>query len=689
MEEFQQRYIADALEILQDLEADLFRIEQNFDDPELIDHLFRLMHTLKGSAGMFGFAKTEQLTHHLEHVYDNIRDGTRKADSQIIDVSLKSIDLLKDLLVPGELLSPQNQERYDRLFSEVRQLSDAKELASGTMPEMASQTQTPQSVHLTYIGFHPRHDLFERGINLTIADELAELGQLHVFFSPSNIPKLDDFDSFKLYFQWDYFLYTTQSVDDIEDIFLFYDDSEYTIVELDSSNLNAAFDKIKPVLHTGISRQQFVECCEHQINKTLQKTNTHPQTETAEQTPVEISNEPIAQGNQETIRVSAPKLDELINLVSELVTLNSRLELLVKNQENQDLRNTVRDVQKLSKRFRDNALELRLMPIKILSVKFQRLIRDLSHKLNKKIDFVAEGLDTELDKNIINKIENPLMHIIRNSMDHGIETAHERQAQGKPEHGMVRLIAFYSGAHVFIQVQDDGKGIDPEFIRQKAIERRLITTEQKIEKKDIFELIFAPGFSTAESLTQVSGRGVGMDVVKQEIVKLRGEIDIDSEIGMGTSITLKLPLTLSIIDTLRVIINRKLFLIPVSFIDICIISHGTEKQNICDQQTFEHQDELIPMICLRKELDFPLPQTNKQKAVIVDYQSKKYAFLVDEIKGEHQAVVKPLDGYHENQHLFSGATIMGDGSLALILDVGNIIRHKLEAKNRFNFKGAE
>jgi two-component system chemotaxis sensor kinase CheA len=376
---------------------------------------------------------------------------------------------------------------------------------------------------------------------------------------------------------------------------------------------------------------------------------------------------------QDSVRVPATQLDDLMNLVSELVILGSRLELFHAEQDYTQMDELVENLNKMSRNFRDIVLNIRLVPLNTIMVRLNRLVHDLARDLGKKIDFVVEGAETELDKTIINNLEGPLMHIIRNSIDHGIESEEDRVKKGKSTHGIVRFIAFYSGTNVFIQVQDDGKGIDPELIFKIAVEKGFIEKSVKLSEKEIYNLILLPGFTTAQKVTEISGRGVGMDVVKQNISDLRGEIEIDSEIDLGTSVTLKLPLTLSIIDSLHVKIANQNLIIPLSFIDACEIINEQKKITAINSN-YEYNGKLIPLINLAKVLRIGQEKSRKSRIIILQYTEKFYALEVDQIIGEHQAVIKPLGEIFGNLNLFSGATILGDGSLAFIIDIIKLLK---------------
>jgi two-component system chemotaxis sensor kinase CheA len=337
------------------------------------------------------------------------------------------------------------------------------------------------------------------------------------------------------------------------------------------------------------------------------------------------------------------------------------------------LLHTVKELSKISRNFRDEILSARLVPIEVLITSMQRLVRDTSKKVGKEIELITEGLKTELDKNIINKLENPLMHVIRNCIDHGIEMPEERVKNHKKNKGVIRFIAFYSGASVFIQIQDDGKGINPKVIFNKAVSKGIIRHDDVLTTKQIYELTFLPGFSTATEVTELSGRGVGLDVVKKEITDLHGEINIDSEVGLGTSFTFKLPLTLSIVDALLVQCSTYKILIPTSNILFCKYLPSEYFEN----KDFQYQldNKCIPVKRLSKLFVSNSKPTNFEVLVIIVIYEKYFGLLVDRIITSLQAVIKPLGEMHKTQPYFIGASQMGDGSIAYILDTNFLLKN--------------
>lgn len=378
------------------------------------------------------------------------------------------------------------------------------------------------------------------------------------------------------------------------------------------------------------------------------------------------------------MRVASDKLDSLMNLVSELVTTQARLSLMAEQIDDTGLSALAEEVEKISRRLRDNAFSICLVPIAHIFTRFQRMIRDVSHELQKQVEFVTEGGETEMDKTILDSLADPIMHMLRNSLDHGIEPAAERIRKGKPAQGKITLRAFYSGIHVHIQVADDGAGIHVEKVRQKAVAKGIIPADKVLQDKEIKELIFAPGFSTTEAVTEISGRGVGMDVVKQKVAQLRGEIEVQSTLGAGTAITLKLPLTLSIMDGLLVEVAHTRYIIPLAAVDRCCEVRACQLQNF--NELFAFEGEQYPFIDLRSgfehqdTLEKRLPESLTY-LVLIRYGQQKVGLAVDHIVGEYQAVLKPLGEYYKDQEFLSGASILGDGTIALVLDTHKTVQH--------------
>lgn len=691
MEDFKQGFVEEATQLVDCIEELLMELESRSAIDGDIQEIFRTMHTIKGSASMFAYSKTEKITHSLEDVYDLIRNNKLALSADIIHLTIKATDLSRELLKNNDALTISSEEEYESVIDAAASLVKSNTTpidTPGTSGNFEEEFRNSPTIinkdKIYYVCFKPDTDVLHRGIvPISVFDELEELGRITGYPYIEDVPTPEQFDPSLFYISWDIFIKTEESKDDIEDCFLFYLSHEYKVIEINPLQLNTNQDFLDNCINLSkglLTVDQITE----KLDLLLSNSDGMEQIE-ATKTPVEEKKPKVVDENKslDTIKVESGKLDELINLVSDLVTLNSQLEILSSKIEDNSLAKTVKSVSRLSKKFRDNALELRLIPVKVLVLKMQRLIRDLSLNLNKDVEFITEGTNTELDKNIIAKLEAPLMHILRNSVDHGIESAHIRTALNKPEKGVIRFVAFYSGSNVYIQIQDDGKGIDVETIRNKAIEKGLISSSDTLSKQDVFDLLFAPGFSTAENVSKVSGRGVGLDVVKKEITAMRGEIDIESEKDLGSSITLKLPLTLSIIDTLMVRVDETSILIPREYIVHTNILNRKSKEEKIDK--IEFKDNIIPVIKLRDDFASTSELPNKENYVVISQYDKYYAITVDNILGEHQAVVKPLGYYNQNHNYFSGASILGDGSLAFILDINKLISNKKNNSNVGNY----
>jgi two-component system, chemotaxis family, sensor kinase CheA len=686
MQEFQEKFIEEAWELISGIESEVIGLESNPDDKHIIDGIFRVMHTLKGTASMFGFNSIELITHQLENLYDAIREEKQKITADIINVTFATIDIIKKILESKDLLNEGDHKSYDDILGKINNICGVTGTSEKPTPAAAPVDSRPKGMKAYYILYRPDENVLFRGIKpFGIFYELNDLGKYKAFPFLDKLPHIDTIDLDKFYLYWDIFFISKAPGEEVRDIFMFYETSEAQVIELDYANLNnetlkeyyrisshkLSAEEVKKIFITLLTQEGIVIDNPEFIVPREENENATGENEAKLK---HISK------RSTTMRVSSEKLDQLITNVSEFVTLYSQIALMVDVSGYHELLKPIQSLGKLSKMLRDNALELRLVPLDELTLKFKRLIRDLSQKLDKDVNFVAEGTDTELDKTIINNLEEPLMHIIRNSLDHGIENRETRLKMHKSATGIIRLASFYSGAYVFIQVQDDGAGMDPEFIREKAIEKGLITSDQVLDKREIYDLIFLPGFSTAQTVSKVSGRGVGMDVVKQKINELRGEIELDSEVNLGTSVTIKLPLTLSIIDTLKVKLGHSLYLIPLAAVETCIrVDYGNFISS--HKRQYEFENKLLPVIILRDEFSMNDPYPEHGRLVIIKQYEKLYGLLVDQVLGEHQAVVKPLGDLHKKHDYFTGVSIMGDRSLALILDTGKILTIKREMQN--------
>lgn len=684
MEQFKKKFLEEANDLINTLEDVLLELEDKPGDKKIIEEVFRVMHSLKGGSSMFGFDKMDAFTHELETVYDLIRNGELSVNREILDITLASVDHLKVLLENAEELSDAGQKNHQVLLSRIHKVIDESQVDAADTPQknhsvenqsadenLPGKVSAPEIVPTYLIKVAPHPGIFRNGTNpLLLIDELYAMGHCKAFVRKNQLPNLGDIDPEHCYFYWEVFLATANPEEEMKDVFIFVDDvCDVDINKLADVNLleKAAFvNKLDEFMKDNKETDPkelkvFID------QAVLKEEKTEDALLLTENDKAEVKKTAIS-----NIRVSSDKLDDLMNLVSELVTTQASLSLYAENQHNPELTAIAENIEKISRQLRDNTFEICLIPIETIMIRFKRLIRDLSQELHKEIQFVAEGTETELDKSIIEGLTDPLMHIFRNSIDHGIEPADERVKKGKPRQGKILLRAYYSGTNVYIQIKDDGRGIDVEKIRQKAISRGFISADANLSYKDLLNLVFLPGFSTAAKVTEVSGRGVGLDVVVKKISDIRGEVEIESQLGVGTTFTIKLPLTLSIIDGLLVKIDKTNFVLPLSYVDKCFeIKNEDIERSFNNKLVLDGQQ--VPYVNLRNEFDIHDNKPELHQVIQVNYDDFKVGLSVDIVLGEYQAVLKPLGRMFKDLEIISGATILGDGTIALVLDPGKII----------------
>jgi two-component system, chemotaxis family, sensor kinase CheA len=680
MDNFRKKFIEEATEHISELEKALLELERDPENKELVEKVFRIMHSLKGGGAMFGFEKISEFTHNLENVYDLVRNGQMHVSKDLLDATLASVDHLTNLLDDDKVSLLSTVDKHNELTTKIADIIALRQAISVESVKKSKESAETNSTNkfakeeknsTYYILFQPNETIFDNGTNpLYLLDEIYSLGSCIAIPHLNKIPPYSEIEPTRCYTYWEIFLATKNDVNSITDVFIFVEDEcSIDIHKLSDTNLlsNKQFLERLDELHKeskdiGINDlQAFVS--KLVSSKTIKEKKT-------EERAVATSKE----NSISSIRVSSEKLDTLMNLVSELVTTQARLSLYAEKSANTELVAIAENVQKLSRQLRDIAFSIVLIPIENLLTRFQRLVRDLSQDLKKEASFIAEGTDTELDKTIIENLTDPLLHILRNSLDHGIEDPITRSKLGKPRHGTILLKAFYSGANVHIQISDDGAGIDQEKIRQKAISKGLITADAALSHKELMDLLFLPGFSTATNITDVSGRGVGMDVVRRKIADIRGEVEIESKVNQGTTITIKLPLTLSIIDGLLVKIKDTFYVLPLTSVDkIYAADHNKLVNTFNNLIVLDGQQ--IPFFYLRGEFDIEENKGKNEQIVVVRYEDKRIGLAVDTVIGEYQAVLKPLGKYYKNQEIISGATILGDGTIALVIDTNKAIKY--------------
>jgi two-component system chemotaxis sensor kinase CheA len=631
------------------LESKLLELEQSPHNQQLIEAVFRAMHTLKGIGAMFGFHVVSEYTHHLETIYDKIREKIIAIDHSIIEVTFHSIDHLRNLLADRNLGNKEIALKHEILLSQLEKIVSDRPVImvekEGSIPTGGDKDDENVT---WYIQFVCSEELTRRAINIEfIFQDLSQLGTYSIFnHSDEYNDTLGNRDE-----MWGIILNSSSSYTEIEEVFMFVPEHVRIIRLTDDIPEIPAGKKFGGSINDLATVPAEVKKVDDLIIR--EEAGDKAQVPTAHKTP--------------RISVGADKLDKLMYLVSELFTTRSELLMATRTTDLARIKIAVEKVDKLATQFRKNALSIRLVPLRELSLKFKRLIRDLSKQLSKDIDFEVKGDDTELDKNLVDSLADPLMHLIRNCIDHGIETPEERKALNKSSAGVIRFNAYQSGNYIYIQVSDDGKGIDLKSIQEKAVQKKMILPGYTPGEKELLDLIFLPGFSTAQSLTQVSGRGVGMDVVKRTISDLRGTIDLETEKGKGTTFTLKLQQTISIMDTLLVQTGDSYFTIILEEVEVCgLETHQklTERQN----SHVEVSGELLPYISLREAFSIDCPQPEAERFIVIRRQNSRFAIIADTIIGQYQAVIKPLDSLLKTKDYLSGASIMGDGNIAFMLD---------------------
>ncbi|MCP4114317.1 MAG: chemotaxis protein CheA [Desulfobacteraceae bacterium] len=690
MDVHRQAFKEETYELLAELETSLLELEETPGDTALIGRVFRAMHTIKGSGAMFGFDDIADFTHNVETVFDKVRGGSVKVTRELVNLTLSARDHIKDLL---EDERDADETRAKGIIAGLQKLVvrgkiDEEGEPGEAPPGIAHEEEGVAGPVITCrIRFRPEPGIFASGTNpLLLLNELRELGECAVTAHTESIPRLKNLDPESCYIFWDIILTTSQGIDAIRDVFIFMedecelsidivDDGQGDIEEAQPDRLGEILvqrgDLSDTVLKKALKRQNRIG---EILIEEKAATRASIASALAEQKQVKKRlNQRKKAVVASSIRVPADKLDQLVALVGELVTVQARLSEKAATETDADLVAIAEEVEMLTSGLRDNAMSIRMLPIGTTFSNFKRLVRDLSNELGKKIELTTTGGDTELDKTVIERLKDPLVHIIRNSIDHGIESPDVRKAAGKPETGTIHLKAQHAGANVLIEISDNGKGLDSEAIRQKATEKGIIPIDADLTEKEVLHLIFSPGFSTASRVTDLSGRGVGMDVVKTGIEGLRGSIDLESRKGEGTTLTLKLPLTLAIIDGLLVTIGGDYFVLPLASVEECVELPQKMDEKKKGGNILNVRGEIVPYIRLRKEYEIHEDRPELEHVVIMEANGKRVGFVVDHVIGGHQTVIKNLGRAFKKARDISGATILGDGTVALIVDVNKIL----------------
>ncbi|MBK3516872.1 chemotaxis protein CheA [Carboxylicivirga marina] len=663
---FKQLFINEATTLLNSMEGIILELENNPNNIDLIQEVFRVMHTIKGVSGMYGFDHMSELTHHIENVYDLVRNGIIPVNKEILDLTLGSVDQLFILIDDKDLGSAKNIKTQSVLIAKAESIIE-KINKSNSKAKVSYKKESSPIV--TYnIVLHTPQSIIDRRINIfyTIKD-LSEIGEIR---SINRLPSSTSDEE-----RWSIFVVGELDDESIEDALMFV--YEYCIIkkvaEYDIFNTEL-IDKHQALIkdeESPVSQQEMESQAMDASPFSTDETKSNIDNANKSQSIIDSIRQ-----NNNRISVDSEKLDHLMYLVSELITTSSQLNLMTNHSMFDTIRSQTEKIDKLSKSFRNNALEIRLIPIRDMVPKFSRLVRDISNDLSKEVEFVTDGMDTELDKSSIDLIAEPLVHMLRNAIDHGIESPEERLESGKNSKGQIRLKAYNSGNNIYIEVSDDGRGLDKDKLYNKAVDIGIIAQGEKLNDKELYNLICHPGFSTAKEVTSISGRGVGMDVVKQKISKMRGELEIRSQKEKGSTFIIKLQQSIAIIDTLLISAEKLKCLLPLTDVEECVQVPYDEVKMRLRHGTLSYEKKLIPFVSLRHlfELENDIPM--HAKVVIINKNNTKIAIVTDTIIGQHQAVLKPMGELVKEQREFSAASVLGNGEVAFLLD-SNVLQNDI------------
>ncbi len=665
----------EARELLEQLELGLLDLEQNPANDDLINSTFRALHTIKGSGAMFGFTAVAAFVHEFETAFDQVRKGQAPATSELIAVALDAKDHIHRLIEQPDAPPAGGEAILDALHIVISGAA-AEPIAASPAPIVApppAAAPATTSAALWRIRFRLPGDALVYGTNpLLLLDEIREIGPCTITALTDTIPPLDIIDPEVPYLGWQIDIEHDDPRGAIDDVFMFLKDGmELSVEPLTEAPAIEVPQGVEIDLALDPDPEPIVEAPPAPVAVAAPPAKAKAPVAPVEEKPAATADRPASS----SMRVDAERLDELMDRVGELVIAQARLTQIAAMSSDGNLKTIAEELERLSSGLRDTTMGIRMVPIGTLFSRFRRLIHDLSRDLGKEIEFITSGEDTELDKTMIERLADPLVHLIRNSVDHGLENADKRLAAGKPAKGTVRLSAVYAGAQVAISVSDDGAGLNAERIRAKAEEAGLLAPDAKIADAELWQMIFAPGFSTAKEVTSLSGRGVGMDVVKRTIDGLRGSIDVATTPGQGSTMTLRLPLTLAIIDGMLVRVGNGRYTIPLAAVEECVeLPEGIEA-NARGRNFLDIRGSLVPFLRLREVFGTKAPIEPHQKVVIVSSGEGRVGLVVDQIIGNNQTVIKQLSKLHASIKSFSGATILGDGTVALILDTAHLAAH--------------
>lgn len=710
-----QTFFAEAEELLVSMESALLRMDEGEKTPDIINEVFRAAHTIKGSAGLFGLDDIVGFTHKVENVLDLARDEKIEMSSDLLSILLPCRDHIAHLVDNAMQDSAADADCIAKGEALIQSLSPW--LGEPEKPKAAAVNSAVNGVRTSstserdfwHISVRLGPDLLRNGMDpLSIIRFLGTMGTIaHITTITDHLPEFAEFDPEQLYLGFEISFESSATQEEIENAFMFVrDESEIHIIP-PRSNISAYIDLIKSLpenthrlgeilikshvitqqdLDAALATQKAQAVAQAPIPLLgeifIQDQDVAPELVTAALDKQKKNQERRATPENRFIRVDAERLDKLINLIGELVVNRQRVDLLASKLGSPNLIEAITSMGNFTEQIRDAALTLRMVPMAETFQKFKRVVRDTAKELGKEIELDIEGADTELDRSMVEKLNDPLMHIVRNAMDHGIESVAVRQSRDKPSAGTISLKARHDAGSIVIDISDDGGGLDLERIRKKAIANGVIEEGVHLSRHELYQLIFHPGLSTAEKVTNISGRGVGMDVVKRNIGELQGSIEIDSELGVGTQFTIRLPLTLAIIDGFHVGAGNIDFIVPQNTILECVdlgsLSH------VQGQSCVNLRGEQIPYIRLQKLFALNEQEDSREKLVVVQFGDKRAGIVVDVLHGEIQTVVKPMGPIFQALKGIGGSSLLGTGAVALILDVQQLIGFAINKEHTRN-----
>ena len=658
MEQFRQVYLEESFEGLEIMESGLLALDPGKADSEEINTIFRAAHSIKGGSATFGFEEVTGFTHIMETLLDEMRSDQRDVTPAVVDLLLRSVDCLHEMFVDLKAGDPINQTRVDEVQVELEKMLGGESIAAAPATETAVATQGGRQGW--EISFIPYDGMLRTGNEpLRILRALRELGEVDVEVARDAVSMLEDHQPEDCLLGWKLVLHGDVDHAEVAEVFEWVeDDCELTITEMVTQAAPAAVEAT--VESSAVVASSDPDDAMQSAGAVRKKSGGSKQ-------------------QSSSIRVAIEKVDALVDMIGELVITQSMLSQIGENfsvDMIERMREGLAQLERNTRELQESVMQIRMLPISFAFNRFPRVVHDLSATLGKKVELVVSGEGTELDKTVLEQIGDPLVHLVRNSIDHGIESPAERVAAGKPEVGTVKLNAYHQGGNIVIEVADDGAGLNKRAIIKKAVENGLIDESEDLPDAEVFDLLFRPGFSTAKEITDVSGRGVGMDVVRRNVRTLGGNVEVTSVPGEGSTFTVRLPLTLAILDGQLLRIGNEIFIIPLVSIIESIQVNMEHVNSIAHQaEVYQLREEYLPIVRLHERLQ--LEEGNKSLEdgllVVVEADGKRAALMVDDLLGQQQVVIKSLETNFHKMMGLSGATILGDGTVALILDVAELM----------------